>query len=70
MFKLINDAKSWYKLWSVWVFALIGFYQWLETNWTALHSLVPEQYQGYLTILLSALGILARLVAQPSLSKE
>lgn len=68
--QLINNYRNWYKLWSVWLFALVGVYQWLEANWSVLQGLIPDQWRGVAGVVLAVLGVVARLFKQPSLTKE
>lgn len=68
--RLINNYRDWYKLWSVWLFALVGVYQWLEANWAVLDTLIPDQWRGVAGIVLSVLGVVSRLVVQSNLKKE
>lgn len=68
--RLINNYRDWYKMWSVWLFALVGVYQWLESNWAALDTLIPAQWRGVAGIVLSVLGVVSRLVVQSNLKKE
>lgn len=65
--KLVSYASRWYKLWSVWLFVIVGVYQWLEQNVAVMASLIPHQYHGYIGLALAVLGIASRLITQPSL---
>ena len=67
--KLIKEWREWYKLWSVWIFALLGVYQWLMAHQDALNATLPPKGQAALGVLLSVLGIVSRLVVQVGLSK-
>lgn len=68
--KFISEARQWYKMWSVWFFALVGVYQWLEANWAALDATIPENMKGAAGVVLAVLGIIARLIKQSGLRKE
>lgn len=68
--KLIKEYKQWYKLWSVWLFALVGLYQWAEANWDVLHAIIPKEYQGTAGLVLAVLGIVSRLVVQSNIKKD
>lgn len=68
--RFIKDVKQWYKMWSVWFFAIVGVYQWAEANLALLQALIPAKFHGYIGAFLAVMGILSRLVAQPNLTKE
>jgi len=58
--------SKWYKLASVWVFSLIGILSVVQPNLADLGA--PDSVQGYVTGALAVLGILSRLVSQPSIT--
>ena len=58
--------SKWYKLASVWMFTLIGFLSVVQPNLADLGA--PDNVQGYVTGALAVLGILSRLVSQPSIT--
>lgn len=58
--------SKWYKLASVWVFTLIGVLSVVQPNLADLGA--PDNVQGYVTGALAVLGILSRLVSQPSIT--
>lgn len=65
--QFVKEAKHWYRLWSVWLFALVGIYQWLESNWPALAETIPSEWHGAVGVVLAVLGVLSRLVVQADL---
>lgn len=58
--------SKWYKLASVWIFTLIGVLSVVQPNLADLGA--PDNVQGYVTGALAVLGILSRLVSQPSIT--
>ena len=64
-FKLKDLAKSW----SVWVLGAVTVTPILNDNVTWLADLVPEQYKGYFITALGIVGLIARAVVQPKLTK-
>lgn len=65
---LVSYASKWYKLASVWVFAAIGV---LTAAQPYLADLgVSGTVQGYVTGALAGLGIVARLIGQPSVTDQ
>lgn len=58
--------SKWYKLASVWMFTLIGVLSVVQPNLADLGA--PDNVQGYVTGALAVLGILSRLVSQPSIT--
>lgn len=58
--------SKWYKLASVWVFTLIGVLSVVQPNLADLGA--PDNVQDYVTGALAVLGILSRLVSQPSIT--
>ncbi|MCK4089650.1 hypothetical protein HCY66_06065 [Acinetobacter radioresistens] len=80
--KLINNARQWYKLWSIRLSALGAFLlsAWLAygndiTAWWMIHGaeyfpfLAPQTIK-WIGLILVILGQFARLVKQPQLAKE
>ena len=67
--KLIKEWREWYKMWSVWLFAIVGVYQWAAANSEALQAVLPQSWQGAFGVVLSALGIVSRLIVQTNLNK-
>lgn len=67
--KFIMEAKEWYKLWSVWFFAIVGIYQWLESNWALLDATIPDNLKGVAGGVLSVLGIVSRLIVQTGIKR-
>lgn len=60
-------ASKWYRLASVWVFAGIGV---LSAAQPYLADMgVPASVQGYVTMALAGLGVVARLIGQPSVTE-
>lgn len=80
--KLVDDAKQWYKLHSIQIGALaVVIASLIEAApdavlraWMMLpqevKAVIPEEYVRYSGIALFVLAMLARLIKQPSLSKE
>ena len=58
--------SKWYKLASVWMFTLIGVLSVVQPNLADLGA--PDNVQGYVAGALAVLGILSRLVSQPSIT--
>ncbi len=68
--KLVNNAKSWHKMWSVRIFALIWFIQVIEQNWGYFSYIVPVQYHNYVMAGFGLAGIVARLIQQPNINND
>lgn len=62
--------KNFYKLYSVWVFVLVTLLPLVEEHWSYFSSIVPEKYHPYVMAGLGVLGVLARLVRQPTLEND
>lgn len=61
-------AGKWYKLFSVWVFTLIGILSVVQPNLASLG--ISETWQGYVTAALAGLGVVARLIGQPTVTQD
>ena len=67
--QLIDNAKNWWKIWSVQVFGLIAFLSLLQQNWPAFQQFVPQQYHGYVISFFAFVGAVTRLIKQLGLSQ-
>lgn len=63
---LVSYASKWYKLASVWVFAAIGVLTAVQPYLADLG--VPTSFQTGVTIALAGLGVVARVIKQPTVT--
>ena len=67
---LVENASKFYKMWTVWIYALIGIMGVLYANHEQFIQYVPEEYRGWVLTALSIAGILARVIKQPALHTD
>lgn len=68
--KLVNNAKQFYKMWSVWAFAAISVIPLIEENWGYFSEIIPGEYHAYVVASFGIVGIILRVIKQRGIDGE
>lgn len=68
--KLVDEARNWWKLYSVQLMALLAFLSVLEANWSVLSMFVPASLHPYVVAAFAVAAIVGRLIDQKAVVVE